>query len=533
MSYIQPNSTVRLIKNCPLSSDYEHTLYFDNTTSQFNYFNSLSGYTLNSQMYTRVDKGIFRCSLPMANVYDCNYMMFKNTSFENFWFYAFIDKIEYLNNGVSEIYFTIDVMQTWFIQKLTLGKCYVDREHSETDNIGDHIEPERMSVGEYKVNFYGELAKGDASSYDMVTQFAVIVAIVDTSADVGSNGRLYDGVYGGATLYCYRQGDKEGINAKINEYVNANKSDAIVAIYLTPQYLVEPYLDTHEISQTLKGRSLPYTLSAITTNDTLDGYKPKNNKLYTYPYNFLQVDNGNGASLTLRYEFFKDLTPVLRWSGCIVPPIQLMVRPKYYKNDGVELLKSETLTISNFPVCSWNYDSYQAWCAQSGVQAQRLVSNTLQGALNGAIYGGAFGASAFTATTGALTNAIGTGLDILAQDYQASIKADTLGGNFSSGNANMSQGELGFNVGRFSVSSNVAKRIDDFFSAYGYSCGRLKVPNINSRPHWNFVKTANCELSGSAPNDDITKVKQIFNNGITFWKNASEMYNYDLDNSPS
>lgn len=535
MSYIPPNSTVRLIKNCPLSSDYEHTIYFANSNSQYSYFSSLSGFTLNNQMYQRVDKGVFKCELTMSNIYDCNYMMFKNSSFENFWFYAFIDKIEYQNNGLAYVYFTIDVIQTWFIQKLTLGECFVEREHSVSDKIGEHIESENISCGEYKCNFYGELARADEESYDNVTQFAIIVAIVDTDNDKGSEGRLYDGVYGGATLYCYRQGDKEGVNNKINEYVSANKSDAIVSIYLTPQYLVEPYLESHEINETLKGRSLPYELSAITTDDTLDGYKPKNNKLYTYPYNFLQVDNGGGNAMTLRYEFFKDLTPCLRWSGTITTPIQLMVRPKYYKNDQVDVLRCETLTISNFPVCSWNYDAYQAWCAQSGMQAQRVVNSALTGVVGGAITGSAFGGygSAVMATYGGVMNTLNTALDILSKDYQASISADTLGGNFSSANANMSQNELGFNVGRFSVSSNIAKRIDDFFSMYGYSCGRLKVPNINSRPYWNYVKTSNCELSGSAPNDDVTKIKQIFNNGITFWKSASYMYNYDLDNSPS
>ena len=39
-------------------------------------------------------------------------------------------------------------------------------------------------------------------------------------------------------------------------------------------------------------------------NETLDGYTPKNKKMYTYPYNFFNMDNGNGSNLQLRYEFF-------------------------------------------------------------------------------------------------------------------------------------------------------------------------------------------------------------------------------------
>ena len=60
----------------------------------------------------------------------------------------------------------------------------------------------------------------------------------------------------------------------------------------------------------------------------------------------------------------------------------------------------------------------------------------------------------------------------------------------------------------------------------------IKTPNINSRPHWNYVKTINCVIVGEAPSDDIATICGIFNNGITFWKNGDEVGNYNLDNSP-
>lgn len=74
--------------------------------------------------------------------------------------------------------------------------------------------------------------------------------------------------------------------------------------------------------------------------------------------------------------------------------------------------------------------------------------------------------------------------------------------------------------------------IDDYFTRYGYACKRTKVPNISSRPHWNYVQTVDCALSGDAPANAIEDIQAIFNNGITFWKNASEVGNYSLDNSP-
>ena len=68
---------------------------------------------------------------------------------------------------------------------------------------------------------------------------------------------------------------------------------------------------------------------------------------------------------------------------------------------------------------------------------------------------------------------------------------------------------------------------------YGYKVNSLKGPNINTRPNWNYIKTIGCVATGSVPSDDRKKIKKIFDNGITFWKNGSYIGNYELDNSPT
>ena len=82
------------------------------------------------------------------------------------------------------------------------------------------------------------------------------------------------------------------------------------------------------------------------------------------------------------------------------------------------------------------------------------------------------------------------------------------------------------------VNNQYARMIDDFFDKYGYAVDNVKVPNISARPHWNYVKTHDCTITGSVPADDMKKICNIFNSGITFWKNGSEVGNYSLDNSP-
>ena len=122
---------------------------------------------------------------------------------------------------------------------------------------------------------------------------------------------------------------------------------------------------------------------------------------------------------------------------------------------------------------------------------------------------------------------------LLSQGYKAAVGNDVSSGSFNSSNANVSQHTNMFYWCRMSCSANYAEVIDNFFTRYGYATNRLKHPNRNSRPHWNYVKTQGCTLTGSVPSDDMRKLCQIYDNGITFWKNGDEIGNYSLDNRPS
>ena len=145
--FIEPNTNIRILKNVPLDTTYKHTLYFNNATDQTNYFKDLTKHNLTNQTYQRVRKGVARVGVKAEALYDCNYIMFQNESFGTKWFYAFITSVEYVNNIVSEITFEIDVMQTWFFD-FHLRECYVEREHTVTDNIGDNIVTEPVDLGD-------------------------------------------------------------------------------------------------------------------------------------------------------------------------------------------------------------------------------------------------------------------------------------------------------------------------------------------------------------------------------------------------
>ena len=518
--YIEPRTNVKILHNVPLDDTYDHTLYFANTTDQYNYFANLTKKNCVNYTYQRVNKGRLRIEGKADNYYDCNYMMFQNTSFGNKWFYAFIKSVEYINNETTEIEFEIDVIQTWLFD-CQVEECFIERQHSLSDAIGDNIVPEPVDCGEYVFNNYEPVT--------LMNEMCICVAIVDVSGQ--AQGQLYDGIYGGAKLFVYSSSDVSGVNNKIDEYIQ--QPDAILGIYMFPKILIGSIPVDHIMPYGASAGKNIKLKNAITKNDTLDGYLPKNGKMYTYPYNYFHVDNASGSDLALRYEFFENLQPVVEISGTITQPVNLTLRPASYKGmspysqlGGYTTLNTEVIELSSYPICSWNVDSYEAWVAQNSIPlGGRILTSALTSGLSSAlnpIVGGINIASNIANISNALT-----------QWYQASIQADMCKGNFNNGGVNTAIGKQQFYSGRRSVCYQYAKIIDDFFNMYGYAhkcVGRL---NTHSRPHWNYVKTIGCVLTGSVPADDTKKIASIYDRGITFWRYGNEVGNYELDNRPS
>lgn len=514
--YIEPNTTIMILKDVPLDNTYDHTIYFADATAQRDYLLRKTKYNLTQNTYQRVKRGVTRVSIKADNLYDCNYMMFQNINFGSKWFYAFITSVEYVNNECSEVTFELDVMQTWAFD-YNPDYCFVEREHTLTDAIGEHIEPEPVEHGEYVFNNYAAVT----NMKDMV----VAIAIVDKDATAG--GTLYDGIYGGAQIWVYNSTDTTGINGKVNEYIQ--KPDAIISMYMFPSLFIGGSIpENHRLSYGQGASKKIVMADAITVNDTLDGYKPVNNKMYTYPYSFWHVDNACGGELTLRYEFFSGRNPVMEISGTVTQPVVAVLRPCSYKGvppyselGGYTTLNTESLELANYPMCSWSVDTYKSWLAQNSVPLAVNTLATLSSMVSPAGMGIADG------------GAIGLISNTLTQGYKASIAADMCKGSQNNGGANVSNGVQQFYGGRCSVTKEYARMIDDFFTRYGYAVKRNKAPNRNGRPHWNYVKTIGCTITGSIPADDARKICRIYDSGITFWNNGDEIGNYSLDNSPS
>lgn len=504
--YIAPNTNIRVLHNCPLDPTYDHTLYFSSVSAQTSYFQGLTKYSFPEQTYQRVQRGRMRVERKAEDLYDCNYLMFQNASFGSKWFYAFITGVEYINNITSEITFEIDVMQTWFFD-YSLDQCFVEREHSVTDNIGDNLVPENLELGEYVVG------ANQRTGYFNGDWHYLVASTVDTQMQ-DAIGDTYGGIYSAVNLLCFTT--EASLNNFFQDIAAEGKQDAILAVVPMPAYLADGGVwTTNAIEEQI---SVPKSYSL--------GYTPKNNKLYTYPYNFLYVTNLQGNCAVYPYEYFSSSNCTFSFGGDVSCNPTFLLAPREYK--GVAYNYDEKLTLSGLPQIAYVTDSFKAWLAQNASNlAVSTISTIGQTAATGLAFGGGIGAA-----VGAVTGMVTSVGNVLSQIYQASIQPPQSGGGLGS-TAMCSFKQFDFWFANKHIRPEFARIIDDYFNMYGYATHRVKVPNRSSRPYWNYVKTIGCVITGSVPADDIKQICDIYNAGITFWKNGNNVGNYSLDNSPT
>lgn len=504
--YINPNSTIKILHNVPLDNTYEHTIYFANASAQNSYFSGLAKYTFEAQTYQRVKRGYIRIAKNAESLYDCNYLMFQNSAFGTKWFYAFIKSVEYINNGVSEIEFEIDVMQTWHFA-YSLKECFIEREHSATDEIGENLVPESINVGEY---VYGNRTTSDFG----------LNYIVQTTCDP----QTYDPIMSSAYTI---------LNKKIvsGTYAFETNADGLIN-YLTGYGLDGTNNTNTEEHRTTVANSTvainigPSTIKKLLTHSgaMIWQYAPRNKKLLQYPYTFIYVTNNQGGSAIYKFEYFLGGKPTFFVCSDISGGSPAILYPSNYKNVGENT--DEALAMRSFPAISFSSNYYDQWLARTQTQTlPNLLNSMAIGAIGGAMVGNVAGSVA-----GAGLNTLGTIANLMNEGEQAKLQGSQTSGQ-TSGVISYWLGLLNFMISTKCVTPEMAKTIDDYFDKFGYATHRVKTPNRAVRPHWTYTKTVGCVIKGSVPSDDMHKICSIYDKGITFWKNGGEVGNYSLDNS--
>lgn len=531
-----PDSVVYLC-NVPLEADQKNQLHFSSVSEQTNYFESTVVKELTGFTFVRRDSAI-RCPENIEDLYNCNYVMYQNSHFTDKWFYAFITELEYLNDAVTAIHIKTDVFQTWMFEAEILPS-FVVREHTNNDAIGANILPEPVATGPYKYVQSHEIFNGPN------TDMTIIVASSDepgNESTVDNQGTNYSRVYQGCGFWAFDDNDYEGVNSFLTQMTESNKIDSVISIFMIPKPLVGTYTSRDKLSSRT---GTTYKRQIALVPYAFDGYTPKNNKLYTYPYRYLKLSNNCGTARTYHYEFFST-NPIEFAVYCDISPSPTMLcspnspyNQTYALGPGADTDYVEGVTFDNLPVCSWKVDSYREWIAANrnklsaslfgiGFDAIRGITRTVVNTANSNSTGSAIGNAVLGLGNTAL-NAVESAISLNAQYSDAESKGNDLKGNVSG--ALLAQSlDVNFKLFEMCITSEYARVIDDFFSMYGYATNEVKVPNIGTRQNWNYVQTIDIHIQGAIPNDDMSELRDIYNSGVTIWNNPETFGDYSQNN---
>lgn len=513
--YIVPNTVIKVLTGVRICNDYEHTIYFDTAESQRAYFSGLAKFTFNNQTYQRANKNSVRVNKCADDIYDCNYLMFQNTSYGNKWFYAFITSIDYINNETAEINYQIDVMQTWFFEA-ELKKCMVERNHVKPSDDIPFIwqAPEPFSPNEYVID-YDEFYPIYFPKVFGEDNCPWITLCCNKIEGINQPPDMYCGVYSGLWYLSVPAKEYHKITEFLDGLTNIAGIEAIVSISMC----------AFPVNKT------PYTeeFNCVNIKNTnIGGYVIRNKKLLNYPFTYIKAISTDGDSVILKPDLvFDERVKFKLHCASSMPPVAA-ITPSY---EGINPNYEYTITYSETPECAWSGDIYKSW------KAQHLYTNTLNkiaGAGNMAMSAAKGVAGAGAGKTAPMMEGllgVNSSLGVWAQENDMKTLPGKNCGTPGGGTLNYSTGRLGFDIMRYVCAPNELQLYDKFLDLYGYAINTVFTPKRKARAHWSYVKTRGANIIGNVPADDMKEIKSIYDKGITFWVNGNEVGDYSLDNT--
>lgn len=561
MGYVAPNSDLWLCRGVPLDSDYHYSYRPASASAQQTAILAYKAYTLTNQSYIRHTNNTIRVAISPDNALGCNYMAFRNTAFGDKMFYAFITDVEYVNNETSLITYSIDVLQTYFFD-INILPSYIEREHSASDAIGYSVTPEPMLASGQEI-YSDELAL----QHDVSGLYTVVVTtkdILNPTQDriytTFSHFTLGGLVLAGAYNICNVTSESlQDFSDVLTRYIEtAGGLGEIIAIYSIPKsaYPNGVWDDMHSWLAPRVNPNMPaakyYTVSKPSIGDALDGYVPKNAKLYTYPYCFLRVSDYRGATKDLRYEYMSTASQLRVINSGILPsPSEQLSPVKYAGTDPQMSAWDNAMWINSYPTPTFTTSEFSDYYgANHTSQIAQQLSNIFKSLVGGAT--SIMGASGYDPESSGgipisnpisnVTGAVNNALSFYGKQQDMLNRSVSINSN-SSSFLSLLYGRDLFGTYRVCFNSTVLRIYDDYFTMFGYAVNKLKKPNflqaLTRRPAYNYCKTAGANItsktsaSNSVPSQALADIKRAFNNGICWWEVLANAGNYDLANAPA
>lgn len=526
MALFEPTTILYFLANTGVD-DYNKP-YFDNDGAMYGWMQGHTAHAKTGCSYQRGDERPYiSVNINYYDLLDCDMVMWQNTDTDAKWLYANITGLEWVNPNLTRVYFKIDAFCS-FCGSIDWNNSYslVEREHVENDWNGSVPNWDNIGVAE-PIN----------CDISRVTTFIdrtytpdriVVITPYAASGEVNIRGTTDYGVYSGLSRLIFQ--DASGVNEYLQGIAESDegKLQNIVAVISLPSAFLNGTEGTVELTA-------PWAAPLC-----------NNAKCYSSQFCNITIEGMLGSSQSYMPELLPASTTisfnyVCRFTG---DTGGIVVCPSQYGGTMWPGNADIGFTINEFPQGAFVGDAYAEWKVVNGMSMLSRGINAVLGAATiagvglsgGAALPAVAGVSGMTALDAGLvgmrvangaSNA-GSLVNVL-RDYKAAKKGSALiGGNSGSASANLAAAvdEYGFKVRSYMPPLSELYAIDNFFDRYGYKVDRLKVPNRNNRPFWNFVKTSEGHIAGNMPSFYRIEIENMLNQGVTFWASGRTIGDY-------
>lgn len=568
-----PIETTAQLIACDLEPDMENSIWFASASDRDSFFQSKVIRTETNIQYVRESQN-WRVNAPYDDIIgSCNYLRYRNKA-DGRWFYGFVTNIQYLNPNVCSCNFTLDAWMTYQFD-LTWEDCFIERECVSDDSVGANIVDEGLGTGvqlSLNVPEFNNSPAIDSGKNSLklcpvifLSEAYLFANSEDTNPSTMGVSSFFYGVPQPCSIWC--PCDNSGgyntlpptpvemasqLDAFMRLLANAGKAEAVISCVALPRYNLELYFNSSGESLVLGGNDTsagcyitnmntasPYIAQwSVNIPLSFNSYTPINNKLYTYPYYYYTLTNGNGDECPILVEYMEKQpnadANVLNIAYCtpLSPDAKMIVYPtNYMKANRYDF----SVTVSGLPQLALTSNAYANWL---GGNRERLVANAVNTTASGIIdaIGNSISLAAGNPSGGAglLSGAASSfghmgELFALVQDKQ---KMPNSVHSHQSGNDCAAADRLNVYLIQHQLNPQLAKIIDNFFSMFGYKVNRLGTPQFHTRQYWNYYKIPVCNVHADIPGESMDQIKTMFNRGVTLWADGNSIGNYHGGSNP-
>jgi hypothetical protein len=491
-------STINYYKNINLSDDYSNVC---DAIDLANLQPFLVFTDTNISVITHnIESGSFRIRRTINDLSYINYIAILNNANDRSPIFAFITNLNYIADDVTEVLFNIDLFST-YCQTLDYQDCYIKRMTVNNDAKYMWLQEENLTAGDYVVN---------STLEDYTVNWNFGFSAVTDSTGYPLNGKVYDNIFSVAEFKGYP--DYGSVVEQLQYYNSHDKIDNVCDVLQYPR----------ECGDSVGGNNIhrAVDIKYIDMPTNIDGYVPKNNKLFNFPYVRCLIVSSDGESLELKPELTTDNQGRIQYRKdvMVVPIEQIVVTVGNYSGYTASNNKLDRLFITGFPQVTWASDNYRAWVARNK-PARDFENDVIKGEI-------AYG----IASKNLIPTLIDTSQKLVnryIEDQTAMITNDQTihkGSNLGIDVATDTFGVISYVQ---TIKAKQAELIDNYFNAFGYAINKVSFFRP-SRTRFDYVETSGnifrrkSEGAG-VPNLAIDRLNSVANSGIRIWHSISEL----------